>query len=110
MTKNAPATPLPWADPRTIAATWSIWAGEVQVAACRVVDDKGAVVPYMVNHDGDAQKNAAYIAHACNSYPLLVEALRESVRAYDSTGGAKGLAHQTAAEGARFLLRSLGEE
>ena len=106
MTKNAPATPLPWKScsafinnaPNRAIVAHKEWGGAT-------LADCGA----QTNENPIPMLDAAYIAHACNSYPLLVEALRESVRAYDSTGGAKGLAHQTAAEGARFLLRSLGE-
>lgn len=63
-----PATPLPWHfGPR---------------AAERIVyDEKGwAIANATVYHgradDGDAKANAAYIAHAANAYPKLVEALQ----------------------------------
>ena len=48
-----------------------------------------------------AQERANYIAHACNAYPKLVEALRLA-----------GKPHQTGLTGktARALLRELGEE
>lgn len=76
-----PATPLPWTDPRTIAASFGVWAGDVQVATCRVVYDDGSTVPYMVNHDGDAAQNAAYIVEACNAYPRLMAEREELVAA-----------------------------
>lgn len=87
MTANAkPATPLPWIDPRTIAASWSVWQGDpegkqVQVAACRVVDESGNTMPNMVDHDGDCAQNAAYIVTACNAYPQLVADRQELVAA-----------------------------
>ena len=51
-------------------------------------------------------QDAAYIAHAANAYPKLVEALREIV---DPTGGWTNLRVDNA-KAAADLLRSLGEE
>ncbi len=70
-----------------------------------LVNASGGLVTYF---DGTIERAEAIVT-AHNAFPQLVAALRECVRAYDTTGGAKGLAQQTAAEGARVLLRSLGE-
>lgn len=59
MTKQKPATPLPW---RTLADQIIPDEADECIADCM-----GALEPRM--------KNSAYIAHACNAYPKLVEAL-----------------------------------
>lgn len=56
-----------------------------------------------------AYDDAKYIAHAANSYQELVAALRNCVKAQDATGGPKGSTELAVTEGARFLLRKLGE-
>jgi len=80
MTKHTPATPLPW--------TWR--------------------TPTGVTGMTDLQ----YAAHAANAYPKLVEALRGLMEQYvgdrsrENVIGPAGLA----ADNARSLLKSLGEE
>jgi hypothetical protein len=54
---------------------------------------------------GDCQKNAAYIAHACNAYPKLVEALREQISQYIGDFGPDHPATKI-----RVLLAELGEQ
>jgi hypothetical protein len=49
------------------------------------------------------EKDAAYIVHAANSYPRLVEALKELLKDCDADLKPMGL------HPARVLLRSLGE-
>jgi hypothetical protein len=65
-TKNRPATPLPWANQP---------ADEYE-GVLALVDDEMLEVAKV-----DDAKNAAYIAHAANAYPKLVEALYK--RTYD---------------------------
>ena len=92
MTKHTPATPLPW---RVVDA--SVYSGKAKV--CIAVEYP----------NGDS---AAYIAHSANAYPKLVEALRGLMEQYvgdrsrENVIGPAGLA----ADNARSLLKSLGEE
>jgi hypothetical protein len=79
---HTPATPLPW---KVVDA--SVFSGKAKV--CIAVEYP----------NGDS---AAYIAHAANAYPKLVEALREELFNF----GDRVKAH----ERHRALLRSLGEE
>jgi len=62
--KHAPATPLPWANQPGDDSSHGVlsnWRGE----------------PFEVAANA-APTDAAYIAHAANAYPRLVEALREA--------------------------------
>jgi hypothetical protein len=64
---------------------------------------------YHVKEDADdCKKNAAYIAHACNAYPKLVEALREIVGS--TPGGFAGDPLIVARRSAEALLAELGEQ
>ena len=92
-----PATALPWtieqigvtdAGPRGVDGVFDIGPLERRISTVAGLED------------------AAYIAHACNAYPKLVEALREIV---DPTGGWTNLRVDNA-KAAADLLRSLGEE
>lgn len=106
-TKHAPGTPLPW------------HLGVKQLERI-VYDEKGwAITNATVYHghadDPDCRNNAAYIAHAANAYPKLVEALRSAMDAisaeycgHDGQCGAdvKGCYVRKFAA----LLRELGED
>ena len=96
-TKHTPATPLPWTP-------------EIHKRGKRTVGS----LHQIRFHASD--KDAAYIAHAANSYPLLVEALRVLQARIDAcelgpvnTGReqADKIAEECAAT--RALLRELGE-
>lgn len=68
MPKHTPATPLPWHM-------------GVKQAERIVYDASGWAVANATTYHGQADKeetkaNAAYIAHAANAYPKLVDALR----------------------------------
>lgn len=92
MTKHTPVTPLPW----TVKGA-SVFNGPRKV--CTAVE----------HIDGDS---AAYIAHAANAYPKMVEALRiiKEQTYVDAYGpelrGQNQANHRRASE----LLRELGEE
>ena len=83
-----PATPLPWTvDPE----------GEVAVS---IEASNGAIVCEVRGASNDPAALAAYIAHACNNYPKLVEALRGLVHGEASGNYDRAIA----------LLSELGEE
>jgi hypothetical protein len=84
MTKHTPATPLPWEHSMQYVQAVE---GHMSLAHC---------------YGGG---NSSYIAHACNAYPKLVEALRSFnvPRIADDDCAPHLLA-------ARALLRSLGED
>lgn len=83
-TNHKPATPLPWRQ-KTFAV---LDAG-----------DEGVAETY---ERGDT----SYIAHACNHYPELVEALRNMVEANDH-GSISNI--RSATDAMRALLTKLGE-
>jgi hypothetical protein len=79
-----PATPLPWQ------------------ANDRCIDTMGTEQPALATLcHGSPEQNADYIAHACNAYPKLVEALRNVMRSDKFKAAAEF--------DARLLLRELGE-
>lgn len=87
-TKHTPATPLPWiADARALIARDNYTFAIVGNPATEVVDD---------------QSDARYIAHACNAYPRLVEAVRELLDWADSK--------DQRVISIRAILRELGED
>ena len=91
-----PATPLPW----SIATA----AHHVQLSA--VSSGSALRTVEVLGFDRDAnEKDTAYLAHAANAYPKLVEALRQAIAADPSQ--AKGDGHLSPAVA---LLRELGEE
>lgn len=93
-----PATPLPWIvnqRNRIIAA-----ADYRAIANCV--------------HGINAEQDAAYIVHACNAYPRLVEALREARNEMRETWQKSNALRDSVAAGnmmRRFdeVLRELGE-
>lgn len=91
-TKHAPATPLPW---ETVEANATI---PIRGANGHTV----ASVRYDERYDGP---DAAYIAHAANAYPRLVEAIQNDLRGYLGD-----FPPNHPATILRDLLRSLGEE
>lgn len=84
MTANKPATPLPW---RTNQVAKALGGGAI----------------LMLPEVTLAGQNAAYIAHACNAYPKLVQALRECL------GAISNRECPTTHERSSTLLRELGE-
>ena len=88
MTKHTPATPLPW----------SSFATDVHGP----VPTERTHTRKTVANCGHAHKDAAYIAHAANAYPRLVE-FAQGVAAMNP--------HPSSDRGndARALLREIGE-
>lgn len=97
MTKHAPATPLPWHN-ATLRTEQEHESGAVGTPYGR----------FRVNHN----KDAAYIAHAANAYPRLVEALRDALALLDEIHAPSRAfwSGAPARDRGRTLLRELGEE
>lgn len=97
-TKHKPATPLPWESSRNSSNphNGSGWRDVLSTGA--------EFSPCYVGEGIEA--DAAYIAHAANAYPRLVEALRSLHDAYGKDSKSKA----AALVGTRHLLRELGEE
>ena len=104
-TKHQPATALPW---RT-------------VASYQPQTRKEEMSPYVLGADGEnvaasalrGVDDAAYIAHAANAYPKLVEVLRACIRADNLRAFERGQREpefqHSADHPARAILRDLGE-
>ena len=101
-TKKAPATALPWRTGRDVGVMAGIDAEFDGVVWHVALAHHNAM--YGVDASASAEQNAAYIAHACNAYPLLVEALRRFAGRSDEDVNYFGRADE-----ADHLLRSLGE-
>lgn len=108
MTKHTPATPLPWkvvqaGDPNNVPRIMSEKGGVAVLCVNRFMGEKGP--------SKEEMQQAAYLAHACNAYPKLVEALREATESLDDLLRAPKAKHFRQEEATRFyaLLRELGE-
>jgi hypothetical protein len=79
MTKHTPATPLPWHVAPVQTGRFPAYpiAAKPSGKLSQV-----ASVPIMAR--GGSDKDAAYIAHAANAYPKLVEALRAAATVSDT--------------------------
>ena len=82
-----PATPLPWSSvgPKTA--------------------EKTVIMSHSKNLGAFERDDAAYIVHACNAYPKLVEAIHMLLQ---NPSGEYGH-HSNAAGAVKQLLRELGE-
>ena len=78
MTKHAPATPLPWTFRPDDAETNPYWRG------ASIWTATGACIARLElpNAQGGGAQNGAYMFHAANAYPKLVEALRTMIAAH----------------------------
>ena len=85
-TKHTPATPLPWKGPSSV---------------------KSSMFPPFLIRGEIPTADAAYIAHACNSYPKLVEALRDCAEWLCEAH--QGSDQWERGHAARALLSELGE-
>lgn len=83
-----PATPLPWYAPSA-----GIYSGDVQVCAVRRKTN---------NNGEDIVQDAAYIVHACNNLPRVIEAILYWLPKDPGEDGTQDAAM-------RALLRELGE-
>ena len=97
-----PATPLPWShtDEPVSNPYWSairLWHGSAGVAEIS-----------LHNAHGQGRANAAYIVAACNAYPELVAALRETLT--DQETMREPYRNEAICERARALLARLGAE
>src|SRR3990167_4502125 len=93
--KHTPATPLPWLAPVNYGAThFEIQGGE----PCKHI----ARTPRL--------QDAAYIAHAANSYPKLVAAVKHLRAVMNADGGSTAAERTGATAITNKLLRSLGED
>lgn len=95
MSNHNPATALPW-----LCKNRFVFAGTTAVAKTSVAFDGFY-----------SDEDAAYIAHACNAYPELVEALRELERTCHpvNTVYSWDESQRKAIANARALLAKLGE-
>ena len=91
------ATPLPF---RIIEPQSNFERGRIPIR-----DAGNKTVAYILGPD--KHKHAAYIVHACNAYPQLVEAMRSIV---DNDPTLQRQARQDSIDRASALLRSLGED
>lgn len=97
-TKHQPATPLPWTQPnRTSMKLHPV--------------DGGGRHGFVV---ATQKQDAAYITHAANAYPKLVEALRDAILRHQDMkhrlGGEIASSFERANDARIALLRELGEE
>ncbi len=95
MTAHKPATPLPWA------------AQPIGVAGKNNDIPISSIEPNVT--DATHAQDAAYIAHACNAYPRLVEALRQALDFIADRSDDLDEGEQHAVGSADALLRELGE-
>ena len=103
MSNHTPATPLPWhlglKQAERIIYDATGWA----IANATVYHDKSDAA--------ETKANAAYIAHAANAYPRLIEALRGLRANCPSPKKIKDdFSYILCREQADKLLRELGEE
>ena len=99
-----PATPLPYKTSSGGPVYGS--DGSVMAVNTACVASRSRIVATVVNRRDSticAQQDAIYIAHCCNAYPRLVEALR----AYVDRAHGRDIPQDVAAAA---LLRDLGEE
>ena len=100
-TKHSPATPLPWQAAAGGKDVYWLVNNPTEPYAAKTVGEH-------------AEQDAAYIAHACNAYPTLVERIRNSLLAHDEMDDDDGNGPITCTcqqcGTNRALLRSLGED
>ena len=99
--KHEPATPLPW---RLLVSGPTLRPDTVEISPPPPAElgGKGAVVGWSGFDNSDLRRcdhrdNAAYIVHAANAYPKLIEMLQHYVKYHDKRMEAES------------LLRDLGE-
>lgn len=106
--KHQPATPLPW----HVGGVKTPKRGEYPAYPINnAAHENIAQLPIYAR--GGSNRDAAYIAHAANAYPKLVEALRFGLRAIEGkmARNAGLTAHEIAfRDEAEPLLRELGED
>lgn len=100
-TSVRPASTLPWKAEGVIIKAGSRWLASCPYNQRNGDWDEGF-------YEEHAQEVAAYIVHACNSYPALVAALRAMV-AYEDDEPAIGTKAREILDNSRDLLHSLGE-
>ena len=101
-TKHTPATPLPWETTSMVGDEWHE----------RVVR-RGWPSSELRDLDCGNHQDAAYIAHAANAYPKLVEALLESADDANRAGGSRADLNSildAISLRARSVLIELGED
>lgn len=96
--KHQPATPLPW----SLKHGNHVIAGEYEfdVAIAWLTDSTPS--------SEKADANAAYIAHAANTYPRLIEALRQMLEIVGPTP-MRSSKDGNQFHAAKMLMRELGE-
>lgn len=104
-----PATALPW----TVTPDPEAHDGEMDIVSaqgCPASEHWFIASTYGIDDEGDdSRRNAAYIAHAANAYPKLVEALRVAIKEADGWFDDSRGGPCEDVDSCRALLRELGE-
>ena len=104
MTATKPATPLPWENTRRDDGKGNWSTNDIGQA----VNLGGFIVARTIGHGARQWDDSAYIVHAANAYPRLVEALRDALSALVCEGHHEGVSRPVT--DGRALLRELGEQ
>jgi hypothetical protein len=102
-----PATPLPWTFDPTRDNSANAQQMQDEPIGGSIVGDDFCIARIWSDTDSPTE-NAAYLCHAANSYPRLVEALREARIALVMEGHHPGMS-AILTDTIDPLLRSLGE-
>lgn len=105
--KHQPATALPWKVAAVAPGRYPFYP---------IVSGEHNVAQVDINARGGSNRDAAYIAHACNVYPKLVEALHVELARAETEYAIHEIDQHSAYDGdllalfaLRALLRDLGE-
>jgi hypothetical protein len=102
MSAQKPATPLPWRH--------FLQGDSTRFLVAEQRSPNGRIAAQVPQQLGDGARNdAAYIAHAANAYPRLVEALRALEQACYVYGQGSQVPDLPVLKQAGALLRELGE-
>lgn len=78
--QQAPGTPLPWRQENTPHAALDNYSYREIVAGSEAYPFVIGEIYYSDTGDEEAEANAAYIVHACNCFPELLEQLEFAVK------------------------------
>ena len=108
MTATKPATPLPWENTRRDDGKGNWSTNDIGQA----VNLGGFIVARTIGHGARQWDDSAYIVHAANAYPRLVEDAKADLAALEwaatHTDG-NAVQFRERIEAKRALLRELGE-
>jgi hypothetical protein len=102
-----PATPLPWRyEPKRDNSASAQQMKDEPIGGSIMSDDMH--VARIWSDTDSPTENAAYLCHAANSYPRLVEVLRDLIGPAQG-GYADGYPDDGEVDAAKYLLAELGE-